>query len=99
MVALGAVFGGYLAAHYFYSVDGNIAHVSQATVNSLNELGFNVEEARFHWFLTFTIGDIFYWRGLLIIAGGGFLVLGFGARYAGRCIRTCDYRTLPDCLL
>ena len=34
MVALGAVFGGYLAAHYFIPVDGNIAHVSQATVNS-----------------------------------------------------------------
>lgn len=85
MVALGAVFGGYLAAHYFVPVGGNIAHVSQATVNSLNEMGFNVENGKvplvpyfYDWQYLFT------WRGLLIIAGGGFLV-GFGARYAGGC--------------
>ncbi|HNP48060.1 MAG TPA: YeeE/YedE thiosulfate transporter family protein [Bacteroidia bacterium] len=85
MVALGAVFGGYLAAHYFVPTTGNIAHVSTATVNSLNQMGFNVEEGKvplvpyfYDWQYLFT------WRGLLIIAGGGFLV-GFGARYAGGC--------------
>jgi hypothetical protein len=33
MVALGAMFGGYLAAHYFIGGD-NVAHVSDATVAS-----------------------------------------------------------------
>ncbi|MCB0663798.1 MAG: YeeE/YedE family protein [Saprospiraceae bacterium] len=85
LVALGAVFGGYLAANYFASPDGNVAHVSEATVNSLHSLGFNFEDGKvplvpefYDWNALFT------WRGLLIIVGGGFLV-GFGARYAGGC--------------
>ena len=85
LVALGAVFGGYLAAHYFTPPDDNVAHVSAATVESLQNLGFNFEEGKvplvpefYSWEALFTL------RGLLVIIGGGFLV-GFGARYAGGC--------------
>ena len=85
LVALGAMFGGYLAAHYFVSPDGNLAHVSAATVASLKDLGFNYEEGQvplvpefYDWSSLFTL------KGLIIIVGGGFMV-GFGARYAGGC--------------
>lgn len=85
LVALGAVFGGYLSAHYFASPDGNVAHISAATIESLKNLGFNYEQGEvplvpefYEWSALFT------WRGLLIIVGGGFLI-GFGARYAGGC--------------
>jgi len=84
MVALGAMFGGYLAAHYF-SDPQPVAHVSEATVASLENLGLSVQEGAvplvpdfYNW------GALFHWRGLLIIVGGGFMV-GFGARYAGGC--------------
>ena len=46
------------AAHYFMPTTGNIAHVSTATVNSLNQMGFNVEEGKFHWYLISTTGNI-----------------------------------------
>ncbi len=85
MVALGAMFGGYMTAHYFAGSDGHIAHVSAATVESLKNVGMH-----------YTVGEVplvpeFYsWeslltlRGFIIIVVGGFLV-GFGARYAGGC--------------
>ena len=47
MVALGAMFGGYMAATYFSP--GHIAHVSEATVASLNEISAGVEGAQFVW--------------------------------------------------
>lgn len=85
MVALGAMFGGYIASHYFSTPETNIAHVSQATVESLQKLNFTYQQGEvplvpefYDWTALFT------WRGLLIIVGGGFLV-GFGARYAGGC--------------
>ena len=85
MVALGAMFGGYIASHYFLSSSGDIAHVSAATVESLKGLGLNYEPGAvplvpefYSWESLFTL------RGLVIIVGGGFLV-GFGARYAGGC--------------
>lgn len=85
LVALGAVFGGYLAANYFAGPDGNIAHVSAATVNSLTSLGFNYEQGEVPLVPEFySWNALFSWKGLLIIVGGGFLV-GFGARYAGGC--------------
>ncbi len=84
MVALGAMFGGYIASHYFLG-SSDVAHVSAATVESLKELGFNYEKGEvplvpefYRWESLFTL------RGLIIIVGGGFLV-GFGARYAGGC--------------
>lgn len=85
MVALGAMFGGYVASHYFLGSSGDVAHVSAATVESLKRLGFNYEQGAvplvpefYRWESLFTL------RGLIIIVGGGFLV-GFGARYAGGC--------------
>lgn len=85
LVALGAVFGGYMASHYFAAPDGQVAHVSAATVESLRNLGLSFEGDRvplvpewYNW------TALFSWRGLLFIIGGGFLV-GFGARYAGGC--------------
>lgn len=46
MVALGAVFGGYIVSHYFLSPSGNYANVSPATVNSLEQLGFKFENGK-----------------------------------------------------
>lgn len=84
MVALGAMFGGYVAAHYF-SDPQPIAHVSQATLNSLDHLGFDVSSGEVPLVPEFYSWEsLFSWRGLLIIVGGGFMV-GFGARYAGGC--------------
>ena len=85
MVALGAMFGGYIAAHYFLGDEGNIAHVSAATVESLQQLGFSYEKGEVPLVPEFySWENLFHWRGFLIIVGGGFLV-GFGARYAGGC--------------
>lgn len=86
MVVLGALFGGYMAANYFTPEGQNLAHVSQATVQSLNDIGLDYEygnvpmvlEEVYNWKALFTL------RGAIIILGGGFLV-GFGARYAGGC--------------
>jgi uncharacterized membrane protein YedE/YeeE len=88
MVALGAVFGGYMAAHYFIGPDGDVAHISAATVQTLNEFDYfkgKIVEGQVPMAPDFYSWEaLFTWRGLLIIAGGGLLV-GFGARYAGGC--------------
>ncbi len=88
MVALGAVFGGYLAAQYFSGPEP-YAHISEKAVNSLNELPYFAERlaSQDHAPLVpdfYSWEALFTWRGLLIIVVGGFLV-GFGARYAGGC--------------
>jgi uncharacterized membrane protein YedE/YeeE len=85
MVALGAVFGGYLVSHYFIGSEGDLAHISSATVQQLNEIGIPVKEGATPLvpdFISWT--SLFTWQGWVIIAGGGFLI-GFGARYAGGC--------------
>ena len=85
LVALGAVFGGYIASHYLSSPEGNVAHISAATVESLRQLGLTLEEGKVPLVPEFISWQhILSWQGLLIIGGGGFLV-GFGARYAGGC--------------
>ena len=85
MVALGAVIGGYMVSHYFLGSEGNIAHVSDATVASLNEIGIQVKKGEVPLVPEFISWEaLLNWRGWLMIAGGGFLV-GFGARYAGGC--------------
>ncbi|MBI1185635.1 YeeE/YedE family protein [bacterium] len=83
LVALGSVFGGYLAATYF--TPNQVAHVSEATVESLKNLNMNFDTGQvplvpdfYSWEALFTL------KGLLVIVVGGFLV-GFGARYAGGC--------------
>ncbi len=85
LVALGAMFGGYVAAHYFTDPGENVAGISAATVATLSELGHEVSEGNvpivpefYSWPSLFTI------QGFIIIVIGGFLV-GFGARYAGGC--------------
>jgi hypothetical protein len=85
LVALGAVFGGYLASHYFFSSSGDVAHISEATVNSLKNIGIKMKQGEVPLVPEF-IGwkGLMSWQGLLMIAGGGFMV-GFGARYAGGC--------------
>jgi len=98
MVALGAMFGGYIAANYFGG-DG-MAHVSQQTVDTLNQISGTTtltinnvplipgkdlihNDVPAFWNL-YSWGSLFTLRGLIIIVGGGFLI-GFGARYAGGC--------------
>ena len=74
-----------MTSHYFAGADGNIAHVSAATVESLRELGMNFQEGQVP-----LIPDFYSWEalftlpGFMVIVVGGFLV-GFGARYAGGC--------------
>jgi hypothetical protein len=85
MVALGAVFGGYLASHYFIGAQGDIAHISSATVQQLNDIGVPASDGATPLVPAFiSWASLYTWQGWLIIAGGGFLV-GFGARYAGGC--------------
>lgn len=85
LVALGAVFGGYLASHYFLGPHGDIAHISNATVASLNHIGIPVQQGKVPLIPDFiSWNGLMHWQGFLMIAGGGFLV-GFGARYAGGC--------------
>lgn len=98
MVALGAMFGGYIAANYFGG-DG-MAHVSQHAVDTLNQIagkdiltvnhvpivpGSDVihQDIDPFWNL-YSWSSLFTVRGLIIIVGGGFLI-GFGSRYAGGC--------------
>lgn len=85
LVALGAVFGGYVVSHYFLGDQGDIAHISDATVASLQEMGLPVEQGKVPLIPDFISWNaLLTWQGWLMIAGGGFLV-GFGARYAGGC--------------
>ena len=87
MVALGALFGGYIAAHYFSSPETQIAHVSEATIASLKNLSPDLDYSAGNVPLVpdfYTWESLFTLRGILIIVVGGFLV-GFGARYAGGC--------------
>ncbi|MBP6826784.1 MAG: YeeE/YedE family protein [Saprospiraceae bacterium] len=85
LVALGAVFGGYIASHYLAGTEGNVAHLSDATVTSLRQIGVQFDRGKVPLVPDFISWEhLFTWRGLLVIAGGGFLV-GFGARYAGGC--------------
>ena len=82
LVALGAVFGGYLASHYFFGSQ-EVAHISNATVNSLNDINIKVKQGEVPLIPEFiSWKGLMSWQGLLMIAGGGFMV-GFGARYAG----------------
>lgn len=85
LVALGAVFGGYLASHYFIGPQGDTAHVSEAALTSLRQLGIEPKQNTLPLVPDFISWEaLFTWQGWVMIAGGGLLV-GFGARYAGGC--------------
>jgi hypothetical protein len=78
----GAVAAGYLAGP---QGEGNQAHISQATVETLEKNGVNVQVNEVPMVPDFISWEALgTWQGWLIIAIGGFLV-GFGARYAGGC--------------
>lgn len=84
IVALGAMIGGYIFIHFMNS--NPTVGISDATINSLNQIGLNVEKGQvphfpkeiFSWDSFFTI------KGFIFIVIGGFLV-GFGTRWAGGC--------------
>ncbi len=96
VLAAGAMFGGYIASHYFGG--DNLAHISAETVDALNQIAgkellqyghvpivptkefFEVPD---YWDL-YSWKSLFTLKGFIVIAVGGFLV-GFGARYAGGC--------------
>lgn len=79
---LGVVIGGFIAATFLPNPDPVIG-ISEGAMAELRALGIDD-------FTGLLPAQIFSWSGLLslpgllMIAGGGFLV-GFGARYAGGC--------------
>lgn len=84
---LGTALGGFIAAHFMAGPqnEGNQAHISEATVETLAEAGVQVELDAVPMVPDFVSWEALgTWQGWFIIAFGGFLV-GFGARYAGGC--------------
>jgi len=78
---VGLLVGGFIGGVLLHPV--NAMPLSNSTLNSLQELGITPQndilpKEIFSW------QNLFTWRHLLIVAGGGFLV-GFGTRYSGGC--------------
>jgi len=82
VVALGAVFGGYLAANYL-SASTAVA-ISESTITQLNGLGILDAGQAYMPEKLFSAAAFSSPKSLLLLILGGFLV-GFGARYAGGC--------------
>lgn len=82
MVVVGAILGGYFAAH-FLSTDTTIA-LNESTVTSLQAMGFENPGSKY------VPDEIYGWeaitsfKGLMTLIIGG-LFIGFGSRYAGGC--------------
>jgi uncharacterized membrane protein YedE/YeeE len=82
---VGAILGGFIAAHWLTPPEGDLVHISEATVASLQAL--NIEAASY---ATPMVPEFFNWenlltpRGFILLVIGGFLI-GFGTRYAGGC--------------
>ncbi len=101
MVALGALFGGYMAANYFSP--GQNAHISEATIETLNEISAGVEGAQLVYGevpivpaatienpVISDFWNLYSWESLFTLRGliviiGGGFLIGFGSRYAGGC--------------
>lgn len=84
--ALGAVIGGYLTMH-FIAPPEHFAHISQATVDTLNaDYGFSLTYGEVPILPDFyqSWESVLTLKGFIIVVVGGILV-GFGARYAGGC--------------
>ena len=78
----GTLIGGFIAANFMAAPEGNLAHISDATVADLQAIGVRVEKGAVPM-----VPDFFNWnttKSWLLLLGGGFLI-GFGSRYAGGC--------------
>jgi hypothetical protein len=84
IVALGAMIGGFVYINYL-DPNPNI-HISDATIESLNQIGLKVEKGNVPLFPDelFSWANFFTIKGFIFIVIGGFLV-GFGTRWAGGC--------------
>ena len=77
----GVLIGGFIAMHYLANPDP--VSVNPSLVSELKNYGIND-------YTSLLPSELFSWesllsiRGIILLAGGGFLV-GFGSRYAGGC--------------
>lgn len=82
LVAIGVVFGGFIAQNYLSPNDA--VAISDQTVAKLNALGFNDGGQNYMPEKLFGAGVFSDFKSFAVLILGGFLV-GFGARYAGGC--------------
>jgi len=84
VVAASAMIGGYVFVHYMNP--NPTVDISDATIQSLNEIGLHVEKGSVPDFPKeiFSWDNFFTLKGFIFIIVGGFLV-GFGTRWAGGC--------------
>lgn len=76
---IGAIVGGYVAAHYLS--DNQVPQIADSTITDLNALGFmSAGEA---YLPTEIFGNWSLANIILLVVGG--LFIGFGTRYAGGC--------------
>lgn len=82
VLVAGLIIGGFIS--HYYLTDSTEVHISQETVNELQQYGINNPGN------ALVPLDIFNWESLATVKGftmlviGGFLI-GFGTRYAGGC--------------
>lgn len=79
---LGSTVGGFIAAYWLTGSEGNLAHISNATVQDLQALGIDIKQGEVPM-----VPEFLNWTSLkswILLLSGGFLV-GFGTRYAGGC--------------
>lgn len=81
-VALGAVIGGYLGAHFLS--EETIVAINPKTVSDLKQIGFASAGNAYLPAELFDLDALQNIKSIAILLVGGFLV-GFGARYAGGC--------------
>ena len=82
IVALGAVFGGYLAANFLST--STAVTISEATIVQLNYLGIADAGQAYMPEKLFSMAAFTSPKSLFLLITGGFFV-GVGARYAGGC--------------
>jgi uncharacterized protein len=82
LFALGAIIGGFIAKEFLSN--GESVQISQATIESLNELGVRVEGQGLLPESIFSFESLFTLKGFILMIGGG-LAIGFGSRWAGGC--------------